>query len=233
MSKKNKYVDFVSDEDFLSCIKWVCDAYPSDSEKISMEKLQKNTIDPFKLVFDIVNGELKTEEWISAERIRQNDKTINNRIGEFHQKLLGKVKGWVDLGIGDESKVDLMKEDKSIFIELKNKFNTMNSDATDKCRDKLEKAIKNNPQSKAYWAFLVSKNGDTGDIIWKKDGKEDERIRKIWGSKVYELVTGDPKSLEKTWNAIYLAIKDLKKSNYSIDEKEMMKLLEFFNYAFH
>ncbi len=233
MANKNKYVDFVSDEDFLKCVKWVCEAYPTDSEEIDMKKLQKNTIDPFKLIFDIINGELQTDEWISSERIRQNDKTINNRIGEFHQKLLGKVNGWVDLGVGDDSKVDLMKSDKSIFIELKNKFNTMNSDSTDKCRDKLEMAVRNNPKVKAYWAFLVSKNGDSGDIIWKKGGKSDERIRKVWGSKVYELVTGDPKALEKTWKALALAIKDLRKSEFSINEIEMTKLLEFFNYAFH
>ena len=31
----NKYVDFVSDEDFLECIKWVCDSYPIN-DKIDM-----------------------------------------------------------------------------------------------------------------------------------------------------------------------------------------------------
>ena len=89
----NKYVDFVSDEDFLDCVKWVCDAYPEDSSVINMDELKRNTIDPFKLVFDLINENMNIYDWIAHEKIRQHDKTINNRIGEFHQKLLGKVSG--------------------------------------------------------------------------------------------------------------------------------------------
>jgi hypothetical protein len=229
----NKYVDFVSDEDFLECVKWVCESYPKDSEEIDMESLHRNTIDPFKLVFDVTKSELPVKNWIKTEQLRQQDKTINNRIGEFHQKFLGKVKGWLDLGVGDETKVDLKKEDDLIFIELKNKFNTMNSDATDKCRDKLEEAIKKNPKAKAYWGYIVSKKGDSGDTIWEKSGRENnENIRKIWGTKVYELVTGDPNALEKVWNVLAEVIKDLTKSKYDLDKEDEYKLKEFFKLAF-
>lgn len=228
----NKYVDFVSDKDFLECVRWVCDSYPKKSSKIDMESLQRNVIDSFKMVFDVFGGEINVDDWLQNEMIRQNDKTINNKIGEFHQKLLGKVNGWKNLGTGDESKVDLMKNDKTIFVELKNKYNTMNSDATDKCRDKLEKAIKDNPKSTAYWAFIVSKDGDSGEETWVYGGRREPRIKKIWGKKVYELVTGDPGSLEKTWKALPQAIKDLTRSTFSISRDEQKKLEEFFRIAF-
>jgi len=228
----NRYVDFVSDEHFLDCVKWVCKAYPHNPDEIDMEKLQKNTIDPFKVVFDLMNGSMSVDSWLENESIRQNDKTINNTIGEFHQKLLGGVNGWDNLGVGDESKVDLRKSDKTIFVELKNKWNTMNSDATEQCRTKLERAVAGNPNAIAYWAYIISQNGISGESTWYYQGKIDVRVKKIWGKKVYELVTGDAGALENTWKALPSAIKDLIKSNHKPSRTDEQKLQEFFEVAF-
>ena len=163
---KNKYVDFVSDEHFLRCVKWVCDAYPDKSSDVNMEMLQRNALDPFKMVFDIVNGKTEVETWVKNEAIRQFDKTINNRIGEFHQKLLGGVNGWTNLGTGDESKVDLKRKDNSIFMELKNKFNTVNADSLQSVRQKLERCVIKNPKAMAYWAYIVERDGSSGESPW-------------------------------------------------------------------
>lgn len=126
----NKFVDFVSDEDFLECVRKVVEAYQSLDENVtptSILKESKNTIDEFKTIFDVCVNQISFDEWLKFELTRQQDKTINNKIGEFHQELLGKVDGWIDLGIGDETEIDLKKEDNAVFIELKNKYNTMNS----------------------------------------------------------------------------------------------------------
>ena len=64
-------------------------------------------IDLFKMVFDINARKINVNTWIDMERIRQSDKTISNKVGEFHQKLLGGVKGWIDLGVGHPLGVDL------------------------------------------------------------------------------------------------------------------------------
>lgn len=229
---KNRYVDFVSDEHFLKCVKWVCDAYPVKSEKIDMTALQRNAIDPFKMIFDVINGKICVDDWLKNEVIRQSDKTINNRVGEFHQKLLGGVTGWDDLGIGDLSKVDLRKNDNSIFIELKNKFNTVNSDSLSKVRDKLEMAVKNNPKCNAYWAYILEKDGSSGVSTWIYAGKNEPRIKKIWGSNVYELVTGDKNALEKTWKALPIAISDLLGQKRELSQTDIKLLSEFFVKSF-
>ena len=88
---KNKYLDFISDRDLLECVQWVCDAYPENASEIDMERLHKNTLDPFKLFFDIFNRGDNVEDWLKVENARQIDKKVNNKIGEFHQKLLGKI----------------------------------------------------------------------------------------------------------------------------------------------
>ena len=232
MNKKNKYVDFVSDEHFFECVKWVCDSYPEKNEKVDLESLQKNIIDPFKMVFDIINGELCVDDWIVNERIRQADKTINNRIGDFHQKLLGGVRGWINLKTGDQSKVDLKKDDDSIFIELKNKFNTVNSDSLSKVREKLKKAVSDHPKAIAYWAYIIEKDGSSYESEWIYLGENNPKIRKIWGSNVYQLITGDKQALEKVWKILPVVISDVLGDKTNISQEDMKKLIELFEYAF-
>lgn len=229
MAKKNKYVDFVSDKDFLECVKWVCDAYPKDPEKIDMKTLQRNAIDTFKLVFDVFNGELSFEDWIKNERMRQSDKTINNRVGEFHQRLLGKVDGWEDLGRGHPLGIDLKNKDDTIFMELKNKHNTVKGEDLKNVFDKLKKASEEYKNAIIYYAYITPKKPGSGERVWKTSQREPhERIKEVWGFKVYEMVTGDKKALGKVWRALPLAIRDVIKSKHKLSKEDMKKLVELF-----
>src|SRR3989304_7308117 len=114
----NRYVNFVSDEHFEKCVKHVCEKFEKNDIPDD-EELQENGIDPIKMTFDMIKHGLIFDEWKKKEKERQDDKSVNNTIGEFHQMLLGAVDGWTDLGIGDESHLDLKKNDGSVFIEIK------------------------------------------------------------------------------------------------------------------
>ena len=229
----NKYVDFVSDEDFLECVKHVIDFYLSDEyqeEPMTVLKESKNGIDAIKTIFDITVKQIGFDGWANKEMERQQDKTINNKIGEFHQELLGKVEGWVDLGVGDETEIDLKKEDNTVFIELKNKHNTMNSSSTKTCREKLENVIEQYPDATAYWAYIISRKYRSENRVWKYQGREDEKIRRISGDLLYEMITGDSNALEKVYEAIPKAIVDLLGEDYKLlpyDEKLMKEFQEF------
>lgn len=229
----NKYVEFVSDEDFLECVKHVIDFYLSDEyqeEPMTVLKESKNGIDAIKTIFDITVKQIGFDGWANKEMERQQDKTINNKIGEFHQELLGKVEGWVDLGVGDETEIDLKKEDNTVFIELKNKHNTMNSSSTKTCREKLENVIEQYPDATAYWAYIISRKYRSENRVWKYQGREDEKIRRISGDLLYEMITGDSNALEKVYEAIPKAIVDLLGEDYKLlpyDEKLMKKFQEF------
>ena len=228
----NRYVDFVSDEHFLKCVKWVCDAYLDPSMKFNKAWLQRNGIDPFKMVFDMVVRHRSFDSLKSQEEARQFDKKSGGRIGDFHQKLLGGVSGWIDLGVGDDTKVDLKKEDNTIFIELKNKFNTVNSDSLSAVRQKLEKVTNDYPGSTAYWAYIVEKNGTSGESEWIYLGDNNPKIRKVWGSKIYEMITGKKDALEKTWVALPVAINDLINTTSPIATSDYEELKEWFRDAF-
>ena len=221
-------MDFVSDDDFLRCVEHVCNSYP-DLEEVP-EPRTDNGIDPFKMVFDMMNHEISLSELKTREYARQIDKTINNTIGEFHQSLLGSVDGWTDLGTGDDTKLDLKMDDNSVFLELKNRFNTVNSDSLSKVRDKLERNLERYPDSTNYWAFLIAKNGDSGESHWKRKKKIVPNIRKIWGSNVYELVTCRRTALRDVWNALPRAINDVGHMHYRLDDLE--ELVGWFDRAF-
>ena len=227
----NKYVSFVSDDIFLDCIKLVCNSYPS-SDIIDMNKLHKNTLDPIKQIFDISAMKIDSDTWVKNELIRQQDKTINNKIGEFHQKLLGSVNGWEDLGIGDSTKVDLRKKDNSIFMELKNKENTVNSDSKNQLRIKLSNILKTYPKAQTYWAYILSMKGDSGTCIWNYHENSNPKIKKIWGKNIYQLVTGKSDALEQVWNAIPIAVADIMTNNFNLTVIEQKKLKDFFVAAF-
>ena len=141
----NKYVDFVSDDVFLEEVKRVMDSYPDNAKEIpSAIDLLRNSeygLDEFKIMFDLCMNDISFEEWVKAETIRQNGKSVENKMGEFHQRLLGRVEGWQDLGTGDNSHVDLKNDEGTIYIELKNKYNTINSGSGKTVRENLEKIV--------------------------------------------------------------------------------------------
>lgn len=240
----NKYVEFVSDEDFEKEVKRVIDTYIKGENKLKATKPQdlltneknknKQNIDQFKYLFDIYIKQLTLKEWAENEIVRQVDKTNTNAIGYFHQYLLGHVEGWIDLGIGDVTEIDLKNEEETIFIEVKNKYNTMNSSSSKTCREKLINARKNYPKCTAYWAYIVSKNYNSINKAWEKKNYEtDEKIREISGDILYEIVTGDPNALQKTYNAIPKAINNILRRDYtlSINEEKIMSIYE--NYVFN
>lgn len=230
----NAYVDFVSDEDFLKCTSYVVGAFAVARNKASTKKwFQELGTDPFKIVFDMKGYGLDFSQWKTRETFRRIDKTINNKIGEFHQKLLGKVDGWEDLGTGDSSHVDLKKSDDTIFIELKNKYNTVNSSSLKQVRNNLEECISNNADAISYWAFIVAKDGSSGEEVWDFNHAtiKSDNIKKIWGNKVYNLITGDPHALEKTWTALPKAISDVIEHDKDI-AVDMAELKQWFADAF-
>jgi len=49
---------------------------------------------------------------------------------------------------------------------------------------------------------------------------------------VYELVTGDPDALEKTWNALPKVLDDVYSKQYKIPEADQTSLLEWFKAGF-
>ena len=118
---------FISDEDLFNHVKDTVDKYRF---KIDFATLNKNLIDPIKLTFDsaIYQGNYSNqslEQILNDEIHRQIDKSNTNHIGYFHQNIFKFIGGkdWVVPTKG----FDIENHKKKIFVEMKNKHNTMNS----------------------------------------------------------------------------------------------------------
>lgn len=218
-----KYVSYTTNNKFESAVRHVLSA--SDSVKALKKSAEQsiiskdiftcdlfsNAIDPFKMKITISMGTRQRNQWLKSEIKRQIDKTFEQKIGEFHQKLLGSVIGWKDLGVGDDTKVDLFNEDRELYVELKNKFNTCNGDSLDNVRNKLEAIVKSSATANAYWAFIVPNTKKKfGTKVWvKRKRKTNKRIHKCWGSDVYKLVTGDSDNLYETYKVLPKVVKKI------------------------
>lgn len=234
------YVSFVSDEHYKECVRIVLDSFNKalllkqsienaiKKDNVFSSDLFSNVVDPFKMRFEIQKIGLK--EWIKKEILRQLDKSVEQKMGEFHQMLLGGVAGWTDLKVGND--VDLVNDENSIYIEIKNKFNTCSGDALNAVRRKLEEITKRNHQATAYWAYVIANTVQkSGEDVWVKKGfNKIEAVKKLWGEKIYEIVTGEKDALEKVYNSLPQVIDDVliedNPENISTIIDDIVKILE-------
>lgn len=135
MSTKNQYhLGFIGDEDIRAHVKETILQYRSS---IDFKEFKKLKIDPIKATFDIAVYNLSDEEFIKREIIRQIDKSNNNHIGYFHQSIFRYIQDWEVLKSG----YDIVNYKKSYYAEIKNKFNTMNSNAKENVFRKMQKKL--------------------------------------------------------------------------------------------
>ncbi len=203
----NKYVSFVSDDHLLQCVANLHKAYVEAKKGISKKKFYKNKVDTFKLTFDSLFSEMKEEDIIKSEILRQVDKSINNSIGTFHEEILGGVEGYEK---GNLSGFDIKAIDNTLFADIKNKHNTMNSSAAESLFQKLRGYADQYKTSNCYWVQILAKKSFnekwSGDI----NGKEysHSRVFKISGDKFYALLTGQDDALYQLYRVLPKVIGD-------------------------
>lgn len=201
----NKYVSFISDKHLLDCIEHLHDSYLKAKENISKKKFYNNKIDTFKLTFDSQFNNLSEKSVIEAEILRQIDKSINNSIGTFHEEVLGGIEGYER---GNMSGFDIKAKDNSLFADIKNKHNTMNSSAAESLFQKLSHFADTNKKSKCYWVQILAKNSFVEKWKGEINSKEysHSRVYKISGDQFYFMLTGQRTAFFELYKALPKAI---------------------------
>ncbi len=204
---ENKYVDFICDEHLISCISNLHKAYSKAKNNISKNNFYSNKVDTIKLTFDSKFNDIDEESLVQSEILRQIDKSINNSIGTFHEQILGGIKGFE---IGNLSGFDIKANDDSLFADIKNKHNTMNSSSAESLFQKLKSYADGYKKAKCYWVQILAKG--SFDELWKGEinGKEysHSRVYKISGDRFYALLSGQQDALSQLYKALPKAIKD-------------------------
>lgn len=209
---RNKYVNFISDDHLLHCIGNLHKSYVKAKNNITKKNFYSNKVDTIKLTFDAKFNDIDEESLIQSEILRQIDKSINNSIGTFHEQVLGGIKGFE---IGNLSGFDIKAKDDTLFADIKNKHNTMNSSAAEALFQKLARYANDYKKAKCYWVQILAK-GSFCDL-WSGDinGKEysHSRVYKISGDQFYALVSGQEDAMFQLYKALPIAIKDYLKSS--------------------
>lgn len=222
----NKYVNFISDEHLLTCIENLHRSYLKAKKKISKKSFYTNKVDTIKLTFDSKFNDIKEEDLIQSEILRQIDKSINNSIGTFHEHILGGIKGYE---VGNLNGFDIKAEDDTLFADIKNKHNTMNSSSAEALFQKLARYADDYKKARCYWVQILAKG--SFNEHWKGDinGKEysHSRVFKISGDQFYALLSGQDDALFQLYKALPKAIEDYLK-NYKSESivKENLALGE-------
>ncbi|MBP9713658.1 MAG: Eco47II family restriction endonuclease [Sterolibacterium sp.] len=116
------YLSYLSDEQLKGI---VCAVVDAGVNAVCKSNLERNVIDPFAMLFEMTAFGLDEIQWERNERTRQAQKTMINCLGDLHQRILGAVAGWEDLGVGSRAGCDVVNHEKKIVAEIKNKHNTV------------------------------------------------------------------------------------------------------------
>lgn len=206
----NKYnLDFISDKDLYDHVFKTVSAY---SFEIDLKKFNSNLIDPIKLTFDSLVYEQSYKETIENEVLRQLDKTNSNLIGYFHQNIF---KYFSDDWDVPKQGYDIENKKENIFVEMKNKHNTMNSSSSAKTYMRFQNTIIKNREAKCFLVEIIAKRSQNTPWVVSLDGQKqmsNESIRRVSIDKFYEIVTEDKFAFQKLCSILPIVIKDVVKN---------------------
>ncbi|MGN1079303.1 MAG: Eco47II family restriction endonuclease [Alphaproteobacteria bacterium] len=196
------------------------------------KNFNKNRIDAFSALFESGLRQISLEEWVRSEKQRQFQKTLQNEIGYFHQRVAGHIQNCQDLGVG--KLIDFACPSKRIIAEIKNKHNTVKGSDQIVIYDALEKCL----QKQGYQGFT----GYYVTMIPKKRGifsftpsdnkthtrrPDNPQIKMIDGISFYQLLTDDEDALFKLYYEIPKIMRSICPSYFSNIENEDLFLKNF------
>lgn len=210
-------LNFISEKDFESHVSQTIKSYNNTLKSINLKKFNSNVIDPIKLLFDKNIFKKTFDEIIEDEISRQRDRTNTNSIGYFHQNIFKYIKGCEVPEEGWDIIVSLPDLPK-IYVEMKNKHNTMNSSSAQKTYIQMQNHILKNPDDKCFLVEVIAP--ESRNVKWKcsinKTHVEDERIRRVSIDKFYSIVTGQNDAFYQMCIQLPATIEKIIKNNDSL-----------------
>ena len=180
---------------------------------IDLAEFNKNLVDPIKLTFDskIYKREIGTV--IEDEIIRQIDKSNTNHIGYFHQNIFRFLgNGWT---VPDNG-YDVINSTKYIYVEMKNKHNTMNSSSSQKTYMRMQGTLLSNAEATCMLVEVIATKSQNVEWIMSLDGHRvsNPKIRRVSIDKFYEMATGDKLAFKKLCEKLPQIIEDIVKNTH-------------------
>lgn len=198
-------LDFIGEADFRDHVRATIQKYGDKLESFDLKRFNKNIIDPVKLIFDKTVYRSTWEETIGNEIFRQRDKSNNNDIGYFHQRIFSYIRNCHVPDNGKEGGWDVIYRNPdgivlpdgstvhSIYVEMKNKHNTMNAASAGKTFIKMQNQLLRDDDCACFLVEAIAKKSQ--NIKWETtvDGSKvgHKLIRRVSIDQFYALVTGE------------------------------------------
>lgn len=191
-------LSYITEDELMLHVEETIKKYGEKLNPVNSIQFNKNNIDPIKLTFDKSVYQISWEEVISNEISRQRDKSNNNDIGYFHQNIFKYIEGCTVPNQGwdiiFEKDVDIEgKKVSKIYIEMKNKHNTMNSSSSAKTYMRMQDQLLQKEDCACFLVEVIAKKSQ--NVKWEptvdKQKMSHELIRRVSVDKFYELVTGE------------------------------------------
>ena len=203
---KRYNLHFIQDSDLFEHVKCTVLKYRF---AIDLQQFNSNLIDPIKLTFDAKVYKKDIEDVLESEVIRQLDKSNTNHIGYFHQNIFRYIGGG-DWEVPDQG-YDIVNLKQQIFVEMKNKHNTMNSSSSQKTYMRMQNTLLKNESAVCMLVEVIAANSQNMPWAASMDGVRvaHEKIRRVSIDKFYEIVTGDQFAFKKLCEILPRVIEDV------------------------
>lgn len=200
-------LNFISEEELKNHVRATIMKYGEKLESYDLKKFNSNLIDPVKLLFDKSVYRTSWEEIVNNEIFRQRDKSNNNDIGYFHQNIFSFFKGcevplagW-DVIYKNPDGIQMPDGDivHTIYVEMKNKHNTMNSASSAKTYIKMQGQILEDDDCACFLVEAIAKRSQNIKWTTKVDGKNVQHrlIRRVSMDQFYAILTGEEDAFYK------------------------------------
>ena len=232
---------FITEENFIKHVSKTILKYGDKLKSYDLKKFNSNIIDPIKLTFDKSVYGLSCEEMINNEIFRQRDKANNNDIGYFHQNIFSYFEGcevpesgW-DV-IYRNPKGIVMPDGEivhKLYVEMKNKHNTMNSASSAKTYIKMQNQILEDDDCACFLVEAIAKHSQNIKWSTKVDGKNVQHrfIRRVSIDKFYEIITGEKNAFYDMCRILPEVILKVVNNNGNIDVPQDVVYDELVNLA--
>ncbi|WP_164470391.1 Eco47II family restriction endonuclease [Corynebacterium pseudopelargi] len=149
------------------------------------------------------------DSWVERETARALNKSLTNRLGAFHQEVIGALPGWKSTGPHGDA-YDVIHEgpfgprNRPAVAEVKAKYNTMNSNGAERVYNNFL-SLRKHSKFKEYDCYLIQMiQKHPVNEPWvpnqKSYGKLDH-IRVIGAPEVFAISIGDPNAFSEFMRA--------------------------------
>lgn len=211
-------IKFISQVDLTQHVKRTIDTYGQILKTIDLKRFNANIIDPIKLCFDKNIYNKTYEEIIDNEIFRQRDKSNTNAIGYFHQNIFNYIPNCIVPKEGWDIIYTNPQTGQKIYVEMKNKHNTMNSASSQKTYIRMQNQILQTPNDICCLVEVIAPI--SRDITWEcsvdKEHVANPSIRRLSIDKFYKIVTGETDAFYQLCKYLPYLIEDIVKSNSAL-----------------